>query len=334
MVSFVSFKPGVLSEIVTFWNEVFSHKRNAYPVTKGLYRRRIVERQAFDEEGLILALAEGDVVGLVHAVKPVPSDLPIYETRRCQDNGSIAVLIIAPEWRRKGVGTALLARAEAYLGRHLHAGRTIYVGDYDVPLYHTLEGPRQPFWGDTEIMGIARDNRTLIEFLAQRGYSAVNREGQEVTMEASLSQRERPDRPPLEELGLREVTVSDEKPWPGRIGWYRREDLRGYVHGRFGPYRHQVIALVRDDVLTSHVEWYPMHQEGRVGLFDFQVAENDRAQGLGSYLLDKSLWAMAGQGYRTVELHTNTKKNALAYGMYLRRDFDVVESWVALMKKV
>jgi ribosomal protein S18 acetylase RimI-like enzyme len=65
---------------------------------------------------------------------------------------------------------------------------------------------------------------------------------------------------------------------------------------------------------------------------DYQVALEDRGRGLGSYLLDKSLVEMTRQGYRTVELHTHTVKNRLAYDMYLRRGFQVVAKWVALAK--
>jgi ribosomal protein S18 acetylase RimI-like enzyme len=100
----------------------------------------------------------------------------------------------------------------------------------------------------------------------------------------------------------------------------------------FGDYQHEVMALARGDAITSHLEWYPMRQADRVALLDYQVAAEDRGQGLGSYLLDKFLWLMGRQGYRTVELHTHTEKNSLAYRMYLRRGFQVVATWVCLQK--
>jgi hypothetical protein len=43
---------------------------------------------------------------------------------------------------------------------------------------------------------------------------------------------------------------------------------------------------------------------------------------------------MAQQGYDTVELHTNTKRNAKALDMYKRRGFKVARSWVGLRKKL
>ena len=337
MVSLVPFEPAILPQLVAFWNAVFRTRRNFYPISEELYRKRIVEQRAFDPQGLFLALADGAVVGLVHAIKPAPPQdifiFFIYGSRRCRDNGSIAVLAVAPDCRGNGIGSALLSRAESYLEGHLAPGKVIYVGDYDVPLYHTLEGPRQPFWGDTEIMGVSEDDGQLIEFLTMRGYRLVKREGQEITMVAKLGKRSEPPRPPLEKLGLREVRVSDDQPWPGRIAWYPEGTTQGYAYPLFGEYRHQVIALARGDTITSHLEWYPMQQAGHVALLDYQVAQTDRGQGLGSYLLDRSLWAMAQEGYHAVELHTNTVKNALGYSMYLRRGFEVVEKQVVLVKK-
>jgi ribosomal protein S18 acetylase RimI-like enzyme len=319
---------------VGFWNATFRTRRGFYPISEALFRQRIVAQQAFDPAGLILAMVDGEIVGLVHAIKPAPPDVFVYRRRRCRDNGSIAVLAVASDWRGRGIGSALLSRAESYLQCHLDLGKLIHAGDYDVPLYHTLEGPRQPFWGDTEILGIAEGDRELVRFLTRRGYSLLEKDGREITMVANLGACQEPVAPALEELGLREVCVSDSVPWPGQIGWYPQGEFEGYAHGLCGEYRHDVLALARGDSISSHVEWYPMQQTGHVALWDYQVAETDRGRGLGSYLLDKSLWAMMRQGYHTVELHTHTIKNALAYGMYLRRGFEVVESWLCLQKPV
>ena len=74
--------------------------------------------------------------------------------------------------------------------------------------------------------------------------------------------------------------------------------------------------------------------EGRVALWDLRVREKDRGLGLGSYLLDRSLFIMYGQGYRIVELHTNTLRNARAVSMYRRRGFQIVERWKGFRKRI
>ena len=244
------------------------------------------------------------------------------------------MLGVAPAWRGRGIGTGLLAGAERYLAQGtLSPGALLYAGDYDLPLYHILEGPRQPFWGDTEMMGIAEGDAQVIRFLGGRGYRPGQR-GQEITMAAGLAGRPDPPRPPLEEFGLSEVRVSEGQPWPGRIGWYPAGAPAGYLYGAFGPYRHEVIALAHGDTIIAHAEWYRMRQPGWAALPDIGVSEADRGRGLGHYLLDKALWAMAREVFKAVELHTHTAKNALACGMYLRRGFTIAERWVTLQKVV
>ena len=151
-------------------------------------------------------------------------------------------------------------------------------------------------------------------------------------MTAALGQREEAKTPDLAALHLREVRVSNDKPWTGRIGWYPPGSCWGYAHRLFGPYLHHALALVHGATLTSHLEWYPLRQIGCVALWDLLVDQRYRGHGLGRYLLDKALWFMQRQGYHAVELHTNTYINAPAYRLYRQRGFSVVQRWVSLEK--
>jgi ribosomal protein S18 acetylase RimI-like enzyme len=326
-----SFLPG----LVSCWNRVFAGKRNAYPVSEELWRHRVADQPAFDPEGLILALtSSGEVAGFVHAIRPAPDPFFVYVGERCGSSGSIAALAVAQDWRGQGVGAALLEQGERYLRRHLRPGSLLYSGDYYVPLYHTLEGPRQPFWGDTEVIGITERDLELLGLLSSRGYLPAELPGKEVAMSAELVASPTPPAPDLRALGLREVTVREERPWEGRIAWYPPEEPPGYFYGRFGPYRHCSLALAREDSITSHLEWYPMAQPGRAALWDFRVAEEDRGHGLGSYLLDRALRLMAQQGFARVELHTNTHNNEQAFGMFRKRGFEITACWLAFQKRV
>jgi ribosomal protein S18 acetylase RimI-like enzyme len=330
-----SFVPEDLSGLVACWNSIFPGKRNAYPVSEELFRLRVTAQPAFDPEGLILAVMPGgEIAGFVHAVRAAPAPVFVYARERCNQSGSIAVLGVRSEHRGQGLAVGLVERAEVYLRRHQRGGSTIYAGDYYVALYHTLEGPRQPFWGDTEMIGITAEDRRLVALLRARGFEPAALPGQEVAMVAELGARRAPARPDLERLGLREVVVTEADPWRGRIAWYPPGEPPGYVYGRFGPYRHHVLALAKGESIASHLEWYPMAEPGRVALWDFRVAEEDRGHGVGSYLLDQSLLRMAEQGYRTVELHTNTHNNAQAFEMYRRRGFEVDVRWLGFQKRL
>jgi len=335
-ITYHTFGLDALPKLVSFWNSVFRKKRNFYPVDKELFMQRIINQEPFDLKGFMVAMAGEKVIGIVHALKSAPSSYFVYRENRCWKNGVIAVIVVDPNYQNSGIGSELLRRAEDYLAKYLNRDSYIYIGDYWVPLYHTLEGPRQPFWGDSEMIGIDEEDQYFIEFLKKRGYKPVLDEGREVTMVARLGNRDLPDRPDLRSLKLREVEVSEWKGWNGKIGWYPEPESEGtgYIYGRFGPYVHTVIAFARKDTIVSHLEWYPMRKEKTVALLDFLVANEDRGHGLGSYLLNKALWTMVQQGYDTVELHTSTKRNAKAFDMYKRRGFRVVKKWVCLRKRL
>ncbi len=331
--SYETFHPSKLSSLIRFWNETFSGFRHFIPIDAPLFRDRIVEQEAFDPSGLIIAVHGGQVIGMIHAMRPAPHSYFVYRENKCAENGRIALLGVRADHRRKGIGSELLRRAEDYLTRHIGAQGSILAGDYWVPLYHTLEGPRQPFWGDTEMIGISEKNAGFISFLRMHGYRQMSGEGEEITMVAEVGPGVEPHKPPLREYRLREIMISGERPWEGKIDWYP-EDERGYGYERFGPYQRDAVALVCDETVASHLEWYPMREEGRVALWDLRVREKDRGLGLGSYLLDRSLFIMYGQGYRIVELHTNTLRNARAVSMYRRRGFQIVERWKGFRKRI
>jgi ribosomal protein S18 acetylase RimI-like enzyme len=333
MLSYETFHPSKLTALIRFWNETFSGFRHFDPIDAPRFRKRIVEQEAFDPDGLIIAAHGDQVIGMVHAMRPAPHSYFVYRENKCAENGSIALLGVRMDHRRRGVGSELLRRAEDYLKVHIGGKGSIFAGDFWVPLYHTLEGPRQPFWGDTEMIGISKKNTGFVSFLRMHGYRQMNGEGEEITMVSDTVPRADPHKPPLQEYGLREIMLDRERVWDGKIDWYP-DDERGYGYERFGPYLRDAIVLVRGDTVTSHLEWYPMREEGRVALWDLMVGESDRGKGLGSYLLDRSLFIMQGQGYRIVELHSNTLRNARAVAMYRQRGFQIVERWMGFRKMI
>jgi ribosomal protein S18 acetylase RimI-like enzyme len=332
MPKLVPYTHSSLKSLIDLWNRVFARYRHFHRIHEREFHDRIVSQEAFDPEGLILALHEGRVVGMVHALGPAPPSHFVYRENTCARNGSIAVIAVDEQYRRRGIGSALLRRAEAYLTALQEGGSRIHAGGYWVPLYHTLEGPRQPLWGDSEIIGISERNGACRSFFLKHRYREVEDEGQEITMTAALGRRSEPRKPQLAALGLREVRLNQNTPWRGRILHYPSEHI-GYGYERFGPYRWEAVVLVRDDTITSQLEWYPMREDDNVALWDLRVGEDDRGRGLGSYLLDRALYTMS-LDYGNVELHTNTDRNARAVAMYRRRGFRIAEKWVGYIKEV
>ncbi|MCA9034079.1 MAG: GNAT family N-acetyltransferase [Planctomycetaceae bacterium] len=65
----------------------------------------------FDRNGIIVAVFEGRVVGMVHAGFAATQD----ESRLDKNRGNICALMVHPEFRRQGIATELIRRACDYL---------------------------------------------------------------------------------------------------------------------------------------------------------------------------------------------------------------------------
>lgn len=326
-----------LPDLVEFWNRAFAERRNFHPITATTYRRRILNCPAFDAAGLILAWyrhrpGSQRLVGLVHAFQPPPrQDLylnwnPIH---------TIALLYVHPQYRRRGVGSRLLQAAENWLYYC-----PVHVGSRAQPGYALVEGPKQPFWGSTDRLGVNAQDMELLQFLAKRGYRPTEPGDVSMVLDADETDTTRLAQPPTEpatlaEQGLELVSISHRSPFrgrePGDVQTYR---FWGENDG--DPY-YGLGIVDGENVLWGHVSWYPMADPGKAALINLHVAVDLREQGLGSYLLDLALHRMLygdgpGGGYRAVELETHLERNLQAVRLYQQRGFEAVEVWAHLVK--
>jgi len=315
-----------LPALISFWNQAFADRRNFQLLTENEFRRRVLERPAFDPAGLILAWrktsAGGDqLVGLVHALRPPPQH-GLY--KRWGKQHHIALLYVHPDYRRRGVGSRLLQAAESWLYYC-----PVHVAAHSLPCYGAVEGPRPPFFGSTERMGIAADERELISFFARRGYRSE--EPGDVSMTRHVDGPLSPPQPrDLEALGLSLVAVSNRSPFTG-IEPPGRAEYTPWGGNQGDPYTG-LILVNRANLLRGHISWYPMAQAGRVALGNFWLAHTLRGQGIGAYLLDLGLHKMTQSKTTTIELHTHLIHYPKAIELYHQRDFEVDAAWVNLVK--
>jgi ribosomal protein S18 acetylase RimI-like enzyme len=313
-----TFSPAQMPELVSFLNRVLAGQRHWAPIGEADFRERVLEQQAFDPAGLMLAWVGDKLVGGVHALKPPPS-APIYEPY--EPRYAIAWLAVDQACRGQGIGSALLGAAQDYLYYC-----PVYFAGHSTPLYGIIEKLWVPWYGSTEHMAIsAVSDKAQVEWLTRRGYQVVD--PGDVSMQASLHNPERPQDPGLAQRGLRVVGISERSPWRGDEPFYR---LRGWNNNGGRQYHGLVVA--EGERAVGEVVWYPLPDQETAALAWFGIEQSYRGLRFGSYLLDRARVEMAGRGYLSVEVHVHTRRHPEAFAMFRHRGFQVIDYWVNLVK--
>ena len=323
-----SFLPTDLDALVAFWNQAFADRRNFAPLTAADYTRRVLESPVFDPAGLVLAWQvdatdEPKLVGLAHAFRP-PPQTGLYA--KWGPHHYLALLYVAPSHRRQGIGARLLAAAENWLYYC-----PVYVASHAQPCYGTVEGPRPPFFGSSERMGVSAHDTELLNFLAHHGYGVVD--PGDVSLRLDLSPRPAPPEPDLAGLHLQHIDA--QHPFTGRDPDGRAE--LSLWRGNGGDPYAGLVLVADSGVAQGHIAWYPMRQAGSAGLVSFWVAPALRGRGLGRYLLDLALSEMSTPNathrvYDRIDVHTHLVHHSRASELYRRRGFVVDTIWVNLVK--
>lgn len=321
-----------LPAFIAFWNEAFAGQPNFRALDAETFRRRVLASPLVDPAGLILAWREDDtdpraLVGLVHALQPPPktglhANWPAHH--------SIAVLYVAPSMRRQGIGSRLLQAAESWLYYC-----PVHFAGHAQAVYGNVEGPRQPFFGSTERMGVRATESTLIDFLSKRGYLSV--EIGDVSLERSSAAPKLPSFPAaLAADGIRPIHFSQREPFTGEEAT-RLPSVSLWGDNGGDPY-YGIGLVDSDNVLRGQIAWYPMYAAGKMALVNFRIDPELRGRKGGSYLLDRGLNEMMqgtdrnGRPIETVALHTHLTLFPNAMRLYRSRGFEVVDGWVNLVK--
>jgi ribosomal protein S18 acetylase RimI-like enzyme len=313
-----AFSPAHLPALVDFLNRVLAGHRHWAPITQADFDERVLVQPGFDPAGLILAWADGQVVGGVHAIKPAPCLASHWMT---EPRHHIAWLAVEPAFRGGRVGSRLLSAAEDYL-YYCPA----YFAAQSTPFYGILERLWVPWYGSTERMGVsAVKDKELLAWLDRCGYVVID--PGDVSMLASLHDRERPPSPDLTGHGLSIVPVSQSSPWTGDEPLNR---LRTW--GSNGGREYGGLVVADGQRAVGSVVWYPLPDAETAALAWIGIERPYRGLRFGSYLLDRAMAEMANRGYLAVEVHVHSKDNPEAFSLFRRRGFEVIDYWVNLVK--
>jgi ribosomal protein S18 acetylase RimI-like enzyme len=299
MIRYRTFRNDDPPALVAIWNAAKLGRGAAGPISPGLFDRDILSKPYFDPSGLILAEENDAPVGFIHAGFGPNDDETALDTRL----GVLCAIIVRPEYRRRGIGSELLRRAEQYLreegATQLSAGCAPPANPYYFGLY-----------GGSDVYGILDSDKAAAPFLERHGYKPSD--------PAVVLSRRFGGKPVIGEArwaDLRqryEVQFVSLAPIPS---WW--QDCR---LGMIEPAEFRLVDRVGNQTAARIIVWEMASFEAKwntptVGVLDMVVRSDVRRQGLGRFLLGVTMRTIEEQRFAAIEAQCD-ERNAAALGLF------------------
>jgi ribosomal protein S18 acetylase RimI-like enzyme len=301
--------------LVRVWNETFAERGAVYLPTASALEEYVFAKPYFDRAGLFVAMEDGTPVGFAHGGFGPNADGSALSTA----TGVVCAVGVRPSHRRRGVGSELLRRCEAYLG-----------GRGATALQAGPMPPNNPFYlglyGGSESAGFLASDAAAEPFLLRHGYARhaaclVFHRRLEGAINAADARF----------LAIRRRFELLAQPRKGAATWWQECVL--------GPIELYDV-LLRDratgEVAARAAAWEMLgfcRQDGApaFGIIDLAVREGLRRQGLAKFLLVHLLRYVQEQCFALVEVQAD-ERNEAAAGLYRGLGFEQVDTGRAYRK--
>jgi ribosomal protein S18 acetylase RimI-like enzyme len=258
--------------LATIWNASVIGRR-ALPIQAAtLLEYFTFAKPYFDPHGLIFALDDTSPVGVVHAGFGANGDGTALDA----GVGIICLLGVMPAYRRRGLGSELLRRAEEYLRQC--GARDIYFGSLS---------PQNPYlfglYGGSNSPGVLASEQPARPFLERRGYQIARSCG---IFQKPMDRLFVPSDPRFNAHVQRyDIVVA---PF-SRAGWWRECVLGPIEAFEYRLQEKNSATHIARTILWDMGTFSPLWGESTVGMIDLEVAATHRRQGLAKYLLTQVL---------------------------------------------
>jgi ribosomal protein S18 acetylase RimI-like enzyme len=294
--------------LVQIWNESLAGRGAAFMQAVAPFELHILAKNYFDPRNLIVAENDGIPVGFAHAGFGPDST----GQRLATEAGVICVVAVRPNYRRQGIGTALLHRVEALLRDG--GAQTIYFG---------AMRPLNPFYlgvyGGSELPGVLVTDTLAEPFLLANHYTLWD---QCVVFQRNLETHPGITDPRFASL-KRQYKL---QVLPRRIdrSWYEEALLTPFELLQFqlqdAKTRHPVARAMFWEMDLYSWRWH----HSCAGIVEVEVEEGLRRQGLGKFLLSQMLIYLHEQFFTQVEVQTMVR-NTAAVSLYQSLGFEKVD---------
>ncbi|HEY7330489.1 MAG TPA: GNAT family N-acetyltransferase [Gemmataceae bacterium] len=294
--------------LVEVWNAAFTG-RGAVRLQGCLWTEFFLfAKPYFDPQGLIIAEADRQIVGFAWTGFG-PNDA---ENALDTNSGAICLLGVAPPYRRQGIGSELLRRAESYL--HSRGSQKLFAGP---------RSPLNPFtfglYGGSNSPGFLESDPLARPFFEHRGYAVAS---------SCLVFRN-----PFQKA----LNVAD-----GRFAAHRLryqvftgplQKATWWQECILGPvelYEYRLQDKLTNRVAARAFLWemetyVPRWNEHAVGITEIVVAEEMRRQGLAKFLMVQTLRYLQDQFYNAIEVQVPSD-NAAGIGLIRGLGFEQIDA--------
>ncbi|QDU59530.1 putative acetyltransferase [Planctomycetes bacterium Pan216] len=309
MVSYRTFRNSDPPRILELWQQCATSRGFGLLERCDKLEQLVFSKPYFDREGVILAFEDDRLIGYCHAGFGGSQEGHQLDKR----HGAICMLMVLPEFRRRGIGTELLQRGQRYLAER--GANVIFCGAvYPVnPFYLGL-------YGGSEMPGILESSAEMIAFVEARGYRATDT--------CLVHQMDLDPPPTLNDprlpLKRREVEFMVE-PWPLSPNWWH-----ACVYGAVDSLRYEVTRRESNEVIGHAWVWEMDAFHKRfgtiiVGVSELKMEEAYRNQGFGRLLLATIQKHLKEQKIGRLEIQT-MQDNEIALRLFTSLGFKQVDT--------
>lgn len=296
MIQYRGFRNTDPPSLVEIWNDCFTSRGAARLRHAILLERHVFAKPYFDPEGLIVAVEDGIPIGFVHAGFG-PNQ---RETLLSRSTGVVCLLGVREAFRRRGIGSELIERAEAYLKKQ--GAQTIHAG---------IMRPISPFYfgiyGGSDLPGLLASDQAAAPFLEMHRYRAV-----ETSLVFQRHLEQPVNIPDARFANLRRRFDVRILPRIAVSTWWQ-EAVLGLVE----PVEFRLEEKLTGKSVARATAWEMeafscTWNQPAVGILDIQVHEDLRRQGLGKFLLAQLLRYLQDQYFGLCEVQAVDNNSAAA----------------------
>jgi ribosomal protein S18 acetylase RimI-like enzyme len=294
--------------LVALWNASVASRGAARTIEVQDLDRLVFSKPYFDPKGIILAEEDERAIGFVHAGFGASDD----EGQLSRNFGVIAMLVVRPEQRRRGIARELVRRAEAYL--RAGGSTVIYAGSM-----HPLDPFYLGLYGGSELPGILKSDTAANQLFQSLGYKAVD---ECLVLQRNLSA-------PLV------ITDPKAKAWSRQVAfevvpqaappdWWT---ACRYAALEFSDFVVRIKSTGRVAARARGWEMYPVQKSWgaeAVGIVDVSVEQEFRQQGVGTFLMVQILRHYRENGLKLAEVQTMAR-NTVACRLFQRIGFREID---------